>query len=437
MRAASGSLRHLAEHFENVRPSPSTDRRLRRSSDAKFMHEPDSSFRATFVTMFHDAPGGGLGRYERSLLPLLRQRACVERRDVRPFRVPIVLNAIVSAVGRDLNFFLSSFPGKVELACAQDVVHFTNQVISASLLWQRFKGGTVVTVHDIIPVIAREFGWPGSDLDWLGRLQLWMWTRGLSKAQLLITPSDSSKQDLIRLLRIPSTNIRPIYQGVDHERFHPRHELEDQQALDSALVDPSTPFVLYVGSLHHRKNLNNLLVAFAEARRQVPSLKIVFAGSPRVNQAAMSGLTSLAVDLGIAPAFQLLGPVTERVLAALYRAASVFVLPSRYEGFGLPAIEAMACGCPTICSDVSSLPEVVGDAGILVSPDSTGELASAISEICSNRDLATILRERGVLQSAPFTWESTAAATVNVYREINLMRRPSIERRGFTMETDS
>ncbi|MHB9091611.1 MAG: glycosyltransferase family 4 protein, partial [Chloroflexota bacterium] len=173
------------------------------------------------------------------------------------------------------------------------------------------------------------------------------------------------------------------------------------------------PFILTVGTLEPRKNIVRLLEAFAAVRRTGLSTCLVHVGPrgwlyeevyARVNQ----------LELGNSVRF--LGRVPIDDLVGLYNAAAVFAYPSLYEGFGLPPLEAMACGCPVVTSNTSSLPEVVGDAGLTVDPLSVPQLVDAISTVLVDRSLADDLRHRGLARGKTFSWERCARETVAVYR---------------------
>jgi glycosyltransferase involved in cell wall biosynthesis len=172
------------------------------------------------------------------------------------------------------------------------------------------------------------------------------------------------------------------------------------------------PYVLYVGSLTERKNLVRLLRAFAKIHHRCPEYLLVLAGPRSWKQ---SPIESTVKELNLWEHVQLTGPVTDHELPALYNGASLFAFPSLYEGFGLPVLEAMACGAPVVTSNTSSLPEVAGDAAILVDPLNVEQIAEAMWLVLSQPALAAALREKGLARAAQFTWERTARETVAVY----------------------
>lgn len=373
----------------------------------------------TFVTRFPGEAHGGLGRYEQSLLPELERLGPVERRLAAPWPVPRPVTAAVGRLGIDLASILRGNPAFVAGARPAGIVHFANQHLAASLLWQRQRGPTVVTVHDIIPRIAPGRPWFTERQGLVEKALIRQWSTGLKRADRLIAVSTATRDDLVRHLGIAPDRIRVVPQGLDHDTFRGEGGSTDEASLLAALPAPvAPPFVLYVGSHHLRKNLGTLVRAVASARRRVPALTLVLAGAARgTAPAATLGGDDFAV-LAAAGAVTVVGHVPIGTLTALYRRAAAAVLPSWYEGFGLPVLEAMACGCPTISAATSSLPEVVGEAGLLFDPASADELARQIVRLVEDGSLAASLRERGLARAAGFTWRRTATETAAVYAEL-------------------
>ena len=173
-------------------------------------------------------------------------------------------------------------------------------------------------------------------------------------------------------------------------------------------------YLLYLGSNKPHKNLPRLIRAFAAATPQSPGTDLVIAGAwdPRSPEARQ-----LVVELGLEDAVRFLPNVLNADLPALYAGATAFVFPSLYEGFGLPVLEAMACGAPVACSNTSSLPEVAGEAAVLFDPVDVTEMATAISRLLNDEGLRERLRERGRQQASTFTWQRTAELTLIAYRQ--------------------
>jgi glycosyltransferase involved in cell wall biosynthesis len=177
--------------------------------------------------------------------------------------------------------------------------------------------------------------------------------------------------------------------------------------------------ILYVGNEHPRKNVEGLVKAFYRLKKKYRrGLKIIKVGGS-CWFGARSRLNALVDALGLQRDLIFSEFASEEHLIALYNAADVFVFPSFYEGFGLPVLEAMACGCPVVASNTSSLPEVVGDAGILVNPYNINGLANAMYEVLANEGLREDLTKRGLARAKRFSWEKTARETLKVYQEVH------------------
>ena len=176
-----------------------------------------------------------------------------------------------------------------------------------------------------------------------------------------------------------------------------------------------TPYVLYVGSAAARKNITRLLRAFAEVHPQHPGMHLVVAGVPHWRS---SPLAALVDRLALGDSLYFTGFVDEADLPALYSAAQLFVFPSLMEGFGLPVLEAMACGTPVITADGSSLREVAGDAARLVDPHSVASIAAAMHELLGSADRAELLRQKGLERVRNFSWQRVAQQTLDVYRRV-------------------
>jgi glycosyltransferase involved in cell wall biosynthesis len=201
------------------------------------------------------------------------------------------------------------------------------------------------------------------------------------------------------------------------EAANARYRQLDPDAVAPALgrygVEP--PYILYVGSLEKRKNLPRLLQAYARLRQDLPGWKLVIVGARKWKSAPIFDTLS---RLGLEPYVHFTGFVEEDDLPALYNGADLFCFPSLYEGFGLPVLEAMACGTPVVTSSTSSLPEVAGEAALLVDPYDVEAIAAAMRRVLSDPELAQDLRARGLARAAQFTWERTARETIAVYERV-------------------
>jgi len=262
----------------------------------------------------------------------------------------------------------------------------------------------VVTIHDLTFFLLPE-RYPTTR-----RLYFQTMTRLSARvADAVIVPSEAVKGDVMRILGLPPERLFVIPEAAG-PAFHP----QDAVAVEAVRrrYGLEGPFLLSVGSLEPGKNRERLLQAFARLRTRGLKQTLVVAGQRAWRY---EGEVPLARSLGLTDSVRFLGHVPQADLPALYSAADLFVFPSLYEGFGLPALEAMACGTPVVASNVSALPEVVGDAALQVSPLDVEALAGAMERLLRDDRLRSDLRERGLERAARFSWEKAARQTVEVY----------------------
>ncbi len=267
---------------------------------------------------------------------------------------------------------------------------------------------TVVTVHDLIPLILPEYrGSPAV------RLYTRLAAASARRAQLIFADSAATKRDIVARLGIPSERVWVIYLAAD-ARFRPNQRSKDLAHVRFKYHLPER-FVLYLGGFDVRKNVRTVIQAFAslEAERAAGWRLVVAGRLPETNTAFFPD-----PRIGANEAVQFIGYVPEEDKPALYAAASVFVFPSLYEGFGLPPLEALACGTPVLCANTSSLPEVVGDAGILLNPREVADWRAALRTILNDEARRQELRGRGLVQATQFSWSRTARETLDAYRKI-------------------
>jgi glycosyltransferase involved in cell wall biosynthesis len=228
------------------------------------------------------------------------------------------------------------------------------------------------------------------------------------KAREILTVSEFSKREICDLWKIPAEKVTVTYNGLEAS-FRNVLEQPERRAASS-----EAPYILYVGNLHPRKNLVCLLQAFGalKAEKKIPHrLKIVGQKAwlySDIFKAVQGNDFSKEVDFT--------GYVDERELIRLYQGASVTVYPSLYEGFGLPVLEAMACGSPVVTSKTTALPEVAGDAALLIDPTDVSEMAAAIFKVVASQDLQQNMRAKGRAQAQKFSWIDTAQKTWRVYQ---------------------
>jgi glycosyltransferase involved in cell wall biosynthesis len=275
----------------------------------------------------------------------------------------------------------------------------------------RDAGALVVTIHDVIPLVLPEYRASRAM-----RAHLAIVRRTIRRARLILTPSRAAAKDIERVLGIPGERIR-----MTPEAAGPAY----QPAADRAVVRQQLMrlgiegrYIFNVGGLDVRKNLPVLLAAFARARPHLnePVLLVIAGSAHSGNPAVFPPLEPEIRRLGLAGAVILPGRITEEEKIALYQGADLYVTPSLYEGFGLTALEAMASGVPVIAANRTSLPEVVGQAGLLVEPEPDA-LAEAMVRVLTSPALADDLRQRGLIRSGQFSWRRTAELTIAAYHE--------------------
>ncbi len=301
--------------------------------------------------------------------------------------------------------------GSIQIARAAqrhqfDILHDTTGVTPFGLLPPAVH--SVVTVHDVIP-----WSYPGVStlLDTL-IYRRWL-PRILPNMSAICTVSECSRKDIAHYLHIPPDRIHNTSEGIGTQ-YTPAPPAEVNQVRDR--FARSSRYVLYVGSDEERKNLPGLLQSYAMIRERGVTQTLVIVGP---NQWHHHETTQMLADLGLEEHVSVTGYVSEEELIALYTGADVFVFPSFYEGFGLPVLEAMACGAPVITSNCSSLPEVAGDAAILIDPADTEALAAQIMNVLNDPALAQSMRERGWLRTSMFSWDQCAKAVSEVYERLS------------------
>lgn len=271
---------------------------------------------------------------------------------------------------------------------------------------------SVFTLHDLVFRFYPETHMP---------LNRWFLTlmmpRFLQAADAVIAVSECTKRDAIRLYGVDESKIRVIYEGVN-----PCFRLAPSEAISAVRQNHNLPehFILSVGTIEPRKNLNTLLAAYRALRHRGAEFKLVIVGKKGW---LYQGFFRRLRELGLEDEVIFPGFVPDDDLPALYSAADLFVFPSLYEGFGLPLLEAMACGTPVVTSDVSSLPEIVGDAAITVDPHKAEELAEAILRILEDPVLRVRLQNKGLARAKIFSWEDTAKKTLEIYEDVFADRR--------------
>jgi glycosyltransferase involved in cell wall biosynthesis len=271
---------------------------------------------------------------------------------------------------------------------------------------------TLLTVHDLSFLHCPETFVPP-----LRRYLERVVPRSIARADLVLADSAHTRSDIVSLLGVPPDRVQVLYSGVP-PGFRPQPELGEGERLRARYGLSDGRYVLSVGTLQPRKNYVRLIRAFANLEPETvePETQLVIAGGQGW---LYQDIFTEAERHG--DRVRILGFVDEADLPALYRNAALFAFPSLYEGFGLPVLEAMACGVPVVCSNASSLPEVTGDAALLVDPLDTDGLAEAMARVLEDADLRREMVARGVAQAARFTWAQAARQLVGVFDALQRM----------------
>jgi glycosyltransferase involved in cell wall biosynthesis len=263
----------------------------------------------------------------------------------------------------------------------------------------------VVTLHDMTPFSMPQFHWSLK-----GRYYRTFIRQTVLHADKLIFVSHSTERDFVARFGKPRGSTNVVHLGKS-EAFRPNFDPAEllQVREKYRLVEP---FVLYVGTIEPRKNLTRLVQAFALVQERHPGLQLVIAG---MKGWMYDDLMETIQRLNLSSSVVFTGFIPEEDKPALIAAATVFAYPSLYEGFGIPVLEALACGTPTLTSNVSSLPEVAGDAAVSIEPTNTEDISSALERLLSDDALRTRLRDASLRQAAKFTWDKTAQGTLEAY----------------------
>jgi len=380
--------------------------------------------RAGFDALFLEQPMVGAGQYALNLWRQLRD----QQDDIEPhLLMPGDAPAIARAEARAGAFSRATPPPQVSgrtrkiwweqaglpLATRRARVDLVHIPYFAAPLHQAVPH--VVTVHDVIPLVLPAYGGSGKMQTYLRLV-----TRTTKRARLVLTDSEHSRRDIVHLLGITEARVR-VTPLAASDLFSPALTAEDRLAVDAVKTKFGlhTPFVLNVGGFDLRKRLPHLLRGFAAAAVALPEpFDLVIAGNPHTDNLALyPSLDALIRELGLEQHVRFVGFVSEQDKRDLYRAAHAFAFVSEYEGFGLTPLEAMACGAPVICSNRSSLPEVIGAAGLSIDPE-PDEIARALVRLLSDAALRAELSSRSLAQAARFSWQRTMELTLDAYREV-------------------
>jgi glycosyltransferase involved in cell wall biosynthesis len=289
--------------------------------------------------------------------------------------------------------------GRVAARAAVDVVHWPHYVVPI-----KTPAPTVVTIHDLMHLTQPEHRSPAKRL-YAG----WMLLHAIRKAAAVIAVSGVAARQIAETFPEARGKLQVVSNGIDPVFF------SASTADVAARLGIRGPYLLYCGNDKPHKNLPRLFEAFALFRRQYPDFELVLAGVPA---ATASSRHSRAKELGIFESLREPGFVADADLAALMAGATVFVLPSLVEGFGLPLVEAMAAGAPVACSNRDALTEVAGGAARLFDPENPSDMAAALSSLAGSPDARAELRAKGRARALSFTWGRAARETLEIYQKV-------------------
>ncbi|MFL0195591.1 glycosyltransferase family 4 protein [Clostridium sp. WILCCON 0269] len=287
-----------------------------------------------------------------------------------------------------------------------DIYHIPQNGIGIS---ENIECKKIVTIHDLIPYILPETVGKGYLSKFLKEMP-----KIIDLADGIITVSDCSKKDILKFFPINEDKIfvTPL---AANSRYTPLEKDKCRYEINSN-YNIENPFILYIGGFSPRKNVSSLITAFSKIHKKLDkNYDLVIAGS---NKDDSDMLKNLSINLNIDKNIRFTGFVEEKMMPIFYNACDIFIYPSLYEGFGLPPLEAMSCGTPVITSNISSIPEVVGDGGILINPFDIESLMYSIEALINDSSIREELSLKALKQSAKFSWEKTSEKTIEVYNKI-------------------
>jgi glycosyltransferase involved in cell wall biosynthesis len=284
-----------------------------------------------------------------------------------------------------------------------NIKHITSQELAFLLNSVKLENN-IVTCYDLIPWIY------DNERSWIWKENM----NGLKKADNIITISQFSRDEIVKYLNYPEDRIKIVHPAVDHGVYY---EKRDKRILKKINISNNEKVVLYVGSETPRQNVPILIEAFSRIKKDIPGIKLVKIGESQ-SYGSRKKILTLINDLKLDDDVIFAGYVPEEELPLWYNASDILVYPCDYAGFGLPPLEAMACGTPVITSNTSSLPEVVGDAGIMIDPKDPKLMAEKMYELLTDNTISSEMIKRGLKRSRMFQWDEAAKKTLEIYENM-------------------
>jgi glycosyltransferase involved in cell wall biosynthesis len=348
-------------------------------------------------------PSTGAGRYAFELFKNLKNKIDAELIFCNGFNDEFSNTKIKNIRGWNFPVFRTSlnsyFSYPKRIPDGYDLYHISNQFLARTA---KFRSPSIITILDLVALVSK-------DLPFLTRYLQKKSLKYLKNTQKIIAISEHTKRDLIDLLNIEEDKIEVIYLGFNQETFKNRDKMESRKKLN---LPQDKKIILHVGSEEPRKNVDGLIKAFSKLQNKINNTLLVRVGEKT------DEIENLINDLNVRKKIIRNEKISEEKLSLYYNAADLFVFPSFYEGFGFPPLEAMASGTPVISSNKTSLPEVIGDAGIMIDPNNINELASKMYEVLINKKLREDMIKKGLKRAELFSWKECAKKTLKVYNEV-------------------
>lgn len=356
----------------------------------------------------------GTSRYTDDLYSGLMQIPGINVWKTPPHLAPKVFTDVGRRFNVDAGAFFSSYPFSVALEAA-DVYHISTQTMATLLLTRKFPAPVVVTVLDIIPWLLRhdpELNTLRHPLDAaLYRLAL----TGLRRADAIIAISEYTKRTLIETLALPEEKIHVVYPGVDLTHFRPMPV--PVTFYERYGMTQDWYYVLYVGSEDPRKNVGTLVKAIAEVKKHIADVRLLKVGRAHFASERQK-LHEMIAELGISDNVVFFDDVPDKDLPLFYNAVDLVVMPSLYEGFGYPVVEAMACGTPVIAANVASLPEILGNAGLCFDPYDIKQLSTGIINFFGDEAMQQFLVHKALERSRQLGLATCVNNTLAMYQRV-------------------
>jgi len=301
---------------------------------------------------------------------------------------------------------------------------YVRDFVSAVMNRKKYKGFDIYFEPNFIPYLnvtaqtvttVHDFSF--YRMDWASKERYEFFKKNFSKhiykSQIIIVPSEYIKEELINRMEFPEDKVVTIHHGIDHTVFKQNSSFKERKGIVYETIQQLGHYILFVGAIQPRKNIKGLIEAYSilpqSFQKELPLLIVGYEGW---NNKAIDGMIKKNKNIRVLDSVS-----NNNELAELYKNASVFVFPSFYEGFGFPPLEAMACGCPVVVSNTSSLPEVCGDAAYYVDPYNTESIAEGIMNVIEDKDLRKNMIQKGLERVKLFTWEKSAHKHQEVFKK--------------------